>query len=103
MARHSYVQLFIDGEYKLVPKSDADKYRRRKVQIMPDMKPYKSMITGEMIEGRASHREHLRRHGCIEVGNEKIEGKLYHEHDPKDEIKRTLYDVWENVSQEGPR
>ena len=38
--------------------------------IMPDIKPYRSMITGEMITSRSKHREHLKRHGCIEVGNE---------------------------------
>ena len=40
-------------------------------QVMPDIAPYRSVITGEMIGGRAQHREHLRRHGCEEVGNEK--------------------------------
>lgn len=39
--------------------------------IMPDISPYKSMATGEMIMGRRQHREHLRQHGLIEVGNEK--------------------------------
>ena len=39
--------------------------------VMPDFKaPYKSMITGEMIPSRAAHREHLKKHGCVEVGNE---------------------------------
>ena len=38
--------------------------------VMPDIKPYKSMITGETITSRSKHREHLKRHGCIEVGNE---------------------------------
>ena len=39
---------------------------------MDDLKPYKSMITGEIIQGRAQHRAHLREHHCIEVGNEKL-------------------------------
>lgn len=38
--------------------------------IMGDISPYKSMITGEMIQGRRQHREHLKMHNCIEVGNE---------------------------------
>lgn len=38
--------------------------------IMPDIKPYKSMITGEEITSRSKHREHLKQHGCVEVGNE---------------------------------
>lgn len=37
---------------------------------MDDIKPYRSMITGEMITSRSEHRAHLRQHGCIEVGNE---------------------------------
>jgi len=41
------------------------------LQIMPDIAPYKSAITGEVISGRAHHRAHLKHHGCIEVGNEK--------------------------------
>lgn len=38
--------------------------------VMSDLEPYRSMRTGEVIRGRAQHREHLRRHGLIEVGNE---------------------------------
>ncbi len=39
-------------------------------EVMPDIKPYKSMITGEMITSRSQHREHLRAHGYKEVGND---------------------------------
>lgn len=42
----------------------------RSALIMGDISPYKSMITGEMIQGRRQHREHLKQHNCIEVGNE---------------------------------
>lgn len=41
-----------------------------KVEIMPDIKPYRSMIDGSMITSRSRHREHLRQHGCVEVGND---------------------------------
>lgn len=40
--------------------------------VMNDIQPYKSMITGEYINSRSRHREHLRDHGCIEIGNEKV-------------------------------
>lgn len=45
--------------------------------ISSDIQPYKSMITGEMITSRSEHRAHLKKHDCIEVGNEvpKIEDK----------------------------
>lgn len=45
--------------------------------IIGDIQPYKSMITGEMITSRSKHREHLRQHGCIEIGNE-VKNLEYH-------------------------
>ena len=54
----------------LVEKGDAGVQAR--TQIVPDFdQPYKSMITGEMITSRAKHREHLRRHGYTEIGNDR--------------------------------
>jgi hypothetical protein len=41
-----------------------------KVQVMPDIGGYKSMADGSWISSRSQHREHLRRHNCIEIGNE---------------------------------
>jgi hypothetical protein len=38
--------------------------------VMGDIQPYKSMVTGEMIQSRSSHREHLKRHHLNEIGNE---------------------------------
>jgi hypothetical protein len=43
--------------------------------VIADIQPYRSMATGEMIGGRAQHKEHLKRHGLIELGNEKITPK----------------------------
>lgn len=40
--------------------------------IMPDIQPYQSMITGETITSRSKHREHLRDHGAVELGNEPL-------------------------------
>lgn len=42
------------------------------VIIMPDIAPYKSMVTGEMIGGRSQHREHLKQHNLVEVAGERI-------------------------------
>lgn len=39
-------------------------------QIVRDIAPYKSMIDGSVIDGRKRHRDHLRAHSCIEVGND---------------------------------
>jgi hypothetical protein len=38
--------------------------------LQTDIEPYRSMRTGEIITGRAQHREHLRRYELTEVGNE---------------------------------
>lgn len=65
--RRRFVQ--INGELVEVP-IDYVHEPRADHHILPDIKPYKSMITGEMITSRSKHREHLRAHGCIEVGNE---------------------------------
>ncbi len=59
----------IDG--KLVEVSqDFTQEPRSAVQIIGDIKPYISMIDGSEITSRSRHREHLRSHGCIEVGND---------------------------------
>lgn len=38
--------------------------------VMGDIQPYQSMVNGQMITSRSQHREHLKAHGCVEVGNE---------------------------------
>lgn len=38
--------------------------------VMGDIQPYRSMVTGEMINSRSQHREHLKAHRLVEVGNE---------------------------------
>lgn len=44
----------------------------RAVHIVKDIEPYRSVMTGEVIGSRNKHREHLRRHDVIEVGNERL-------------------------------
>lgn len=44
-------------------------------QVIRDIEPYQSMVDGSMITSRSQHREHLKRHNCFEVGNEKMESK----------------------------
>lgn len=50
-----------------------DEYVREEVNapmVIGDIQPYQSMATGEMIMSRSKHRNHLKQHGLIEVGNE---------------------------------
>lgn len=46
------------------------------------------MITGEMVTGRRQHRDHLKAHGCIEVGNDTSHLKVKPE--PKKSSRREL-------------
>lgn len=41
-----------------------------RTNVIADIKPYKSMATGEMIQSRTQHRDHLKRHNLMEIGNE---------------------------------
>ena len=58
----------INGE--LVEYGQAISAERAGPDILPDIAPYQSMLTGEMITSRSRHREHLKEHGAIELGND---------------------------------
>jgi hypothetical protein len=51
--------------------------------VMPDIQPYKSMQTGEMITSRSHHKAHLKQHGLVEIGNE-VKAAMT-QHRPKDD------------------
>lgn len=56
---------------------DAEEYysrpKTRLHQVMPDIQPYKNVgVDGNYITSRSEHREMLKRHGLIELGNENI-------------------------------
>lgn len=90
MARQSYVQC--PKTLKLIPKDEYYETAPSGPFVIGDIKPYKSMVDGSMIQGRRQHREHLRQHGCIEVGNEKITHKKPTA-PSRDEIRRDLHSV----------
>ena len=58
--------------------------------VMDDIKPYRSMATGEMVMGRRQHREHLRANRLIEIGNER---QPKPEHRPDPTIRRDVIDA----------
>jgi len=60
-------------------------------QVIRDIGPYKSMIDGSIIDGRRRHRDHLRAHGCIEVGNEQM--KVTSSPVSKDTRKKTMHQI----------
>jgi hypothetical protein len=68
--RHGALAEYVDGELVWArPDAFADDTKSGP-QIMRDLEPYRSMIDGSVIDGRKRHRDHLKAHGCIEVGND---------------------------------
>jgi hypothetical protein len=75
--------------YKNGEAIEIEKYEpEAQAYIMPDLKPYQSMADGSMIMGRRQHREHLREHNCIEIGNEVMEAKKPQQSDNRREVLR---------------
>ena len=58
--------------------------------VRSDIADYQSVLTGEMIGSRSRHREHLRAHGCIEVGNEYVAPRREALPSPREDIERAL-------------
>jgi len=89
---------FIQDETgKLVPEDEYVPPQRTGPDILPDITPYRSMATGEMITSRSRHREHLKRHGLIEVGNENPRTRpQVDERREREARKRAIADVLNN-------
>ena len=51
-----------------------------RLQIVADINPYESIVTGEEVGSRRAHREHLKVHSCEEIGSERPH--LTPRHDP---------------------
>ena len=71
--RHRWV--YINGEAREVVEDYVAEPRTSGPMVMPDIKPYQSVVTGEEVGGRRQHREHLRAHDLVEVGNDPIRPK----------------------------
>jgi hypothetical protein len=69
MTRQRYIQ--DPKTLKLIPAEEYQAEIQAGYYIQGDIQPYRSTVTGELIQSRSKHREHLRRHDLVEVGNEK--------------------------------
>lgn len=62
--------------------------------VAPDIGEYQSIVTGEMIGSRSAHREHLKRHRLIELGNEPVRQREYRgDHNLKTELVQAVKQV----------
>ena len=69
MARQRFIQDPVT--HKIIPWEEwAGPSTSKSAYVAPDIQPYRSTITGEMITSRSQHREHLKQHNCFEIGNE---------------------------------
>lgn len=70
-------------------------------QVVGDLKPYRSMIDGSIVDGRKRHRDHLKAHSCVEIGNDTshLNRKAAPIHGRKESLHRMLADVSERELQ----
>jgi hypothetical protein len=103
MPRASYVVR--DGH--LIPKHLAHRQHWQKKKekradlpapyVMSDIKEFQSPIDGQQITTRSQLRQHLKDHGCIEIGNERIKSPQRDEKAEREEIAKDIKDAIEMV------
>lgn len=76
---------------------------RRGLYVVPDIKPYVSPLDGSFVGGRRQHRDHMRAHGVIEVGNEKPTRAKYKPLPPVADDIRAARQMLENGYRPAPR
>lgn len=63
--------------------------------VMPDIQGHISMADGQWVSSRSTHRENLKRNGCIELGNDVPTQQKKHELSTRERehLKRTIAEV----------
>ena len=70
-------------------------------QVMRDIDGYVSMVDGSWIGSRSQHREHLKRHGMRELGNEKPDFTKRGPMIPRESVRREIKDTVDRMKAEG--
>ena len=84
------------GIGKVVPKEDAPpdpRERKAPVNLMGDIEPFVSPVDGKPVMSRAARREHNRRHGVVDIGNDQGVFKRKTPYEPRgvgEDIKRAF-------------
>ena len=96
-----YIEQFLPlSDYYNVPEcceKPMDRLLSAPAAIIQDNTCYRSQLNGQMITSRRQHRTHLKDHGCIEVGNEKMpEPKPYEAKG----VKESVIEAWNKVKPE---
>jgi len=69
--------------------------------VIRDLEPYQSMVTGEMITSRSQHRDHLKRHHVVELGNDKPTLKPFRATIPRESIRAEIRNTVEAMKAGG--
>jgi hypothetical protein len=71
------------------------------VQVIPDIDGYVSPIDGKFIGSRSEHRDHMKRHGVIELGNDKPKLGGFRPSIPREQIRAEIKDTVERMKAHG--
>lgn len=99
--RHGAFAEYVDGELVWVRENSLEGAAAKGPQILSDLRPYRSMIDGSIVDGRKRHRDHLKAHGCVEIGNDAshLDRKAVQITGRKESLHRMLGDVSERELQ----
>lgn len=75
--------------------------KKSHLRLPNDQYDYLSPIDGAHISSKRAHRDHLKRHGVIELGNEKPELKPFAPHIPKESIRQEMRNQLERMKSDG--
>lgn len=83
------------SEYKNLPDCCGEQMQRviSAPFVATDIVPYRSPIDGTIVKSRSDHKAHMRKHGVIEVGNEKLTRPMTKQVDEKkhsEDLKRDI-------------
>jgi hypothetical protein len=88
---------FQGGNRQLLPEYGGPDYEDKAhgsgIMVMRDIGEYKSVVDGTNITSRSHHREHIRRHDLVEVGNERVRQQEIKPQNVRADIQRTLHQL----------
>jgi hypothetical protein len=62
--------------------------------VIADCTPFKSIVDGSIVNSNAGRREHMKKHGLIELGNEPIKKQEYRgDHNVRKELTQAVRQV----------
>lgn len=91
MSRATYI--WVREAMDWVPANQFKRPAPKGPMIVRDIEPYRSVVDGSIVTSRSHHRAHLRQHGVVEIGNERIEPKRQELDPVGPDIKRAIEEL----------